>query len=154
MPRIPHTTDAQSKFLRAFRTNPFGPPPEDWPSPAILRRWLRRPAFRLAMLTLRDALRFQSEFHLAAASAHAARRLAAAASHDEDPSLTTRDSYRLLHLHHLRQRFPIADPPRPTPRTLNLITALRRIHPNNTLAHAIQSLESEFPELQRNDQKT
>jgi len=33
MPRITGTTDAQTTFLRAFRHNPTGPAPADWPTP-------------------------------------------------------------------------------------------------------------------------
>src|SRR3954470_18479175 len=78
MPRIPGTTNAQTTFLRAFRTNPAGPPPEEWPAPAVLRRWLRRPAFQDALVTLREVLRFRTEFHLTAAAAQAAQATAVA----------------------------------------------------------------------------
>src|SRR6185436_1553315 len=77
MPDLSGTSRAQTIFLRAFRSNPFGPPPDQWPSPAVLRRWLRRPAFRAAMYTVRAALAWQSDHQLAAASAHAASALAA-----------------------------------------------------------------------------
>src|SRR3954468_6224407 len=111
MPRIPGTTNAQTTFLRAFRTNPAGPPPEDWPAPAVLRRWLRRPAFQDALVTLREVLRFRTEFHLtAAAAAQAAQRLQSPASQDAGP--TTQDYRRLLdllRLTHVRQRFPDKD---------------------------------------------
>lgn len=66
MPRIPETTDAQSTFLRAFRT-PAGP--SQWPAPAILRRWLRQPPFLRAMNSLLETLRFQSDFQLGIAAA-------------------------------------------------------------------------------------
>src|SRR4051794_11489520 len=79
------TTRAQTKFLRAFRTHPFGPPPDAWPSPAILRRWLRRPGFHRAFLDLRTAIRMQADFQLAAASAQAAHQLAQA----QDPANPT-----------------------------------------------------------------
>jgi hypothetical protein len=42
MPRIAGTSDAQSRVLRTFHTCPGGPPPDQWPSPTIFRRWLRR----------------------------------------------------------------------------------------------------------------
>ena len=73
MPDIPNTTRAQTIFLRAFRTNPGGPPPSLWPTPAILRKWLRRPGFLRALNSILDTLRFQSDFHLANANRRAKR---------------------------------------------------------------------------------
>ena len=52
MPRQKDLTHRQTIFLKAFRTHPNGPPPDAWPSPAILRRWRRRPTFRRAMDSL------------------------------------------------------------------------------------------------------
>jgi hypothetical protein len=103
MPRIPATTNAQSTFLRAFRTSPTGPAPDQWPSPAVFRRWLRRPAFATALRSLRDALRTQADFHLASAAAQAVQGLAT------QPELAPQDFRRLaelLRLAHQRQRFP------------------------------------------------
>ena len=100
MPRVRETTDRQTLFLRAFRTNPAGPDPADWPSPAILRRWLRKPAFIAALRSVQTALRFQTDFQLSSAANNAARKLA---HHDAD--LTTQDLNRLLRHAHLRQRF-------------------------------------------------
>jgi hypothetical protein len=105
MPRITGTTDAQSTFLRAFRHNPAGPAPADWPHPAILRRWLRRPAFLTALNSLHQTLRFQVDFHLATAAARAAAAFTA------QPELTTQDLSRLLRLAHLRDRFASTTPP-------------------------------------------
>jgi len=99
MPRITGTTDAQTTFLRAFRHNPTGPAPADWPTPTILRRWLRRPAFLAALNSLHQTLRFQVDFHLATAAARAAAAFTA------QPELTTQDLSRLLRLAHLRDRF-------------------------------------------------
>jgi hypothetical protein len=99
MTPIPGTTRAQTVFLRAFRTNPAGPAHADWPTPAILRRWLRRPAFAAALKSLRNTFRFQVDFHLASAAAHAAQQLT---QHSE---LSTQHC-SLLRLAHLRQRFP------------------------------------------------
>ena len=56
MPRIPGTTNRQSAFLRSFRLDP-NPPPPSWPSRAILDRWLRRPAFRIAYDQVRESQR-------------------------------------------------------------------------------------------------
>lgn len=75
MPIIAETTDTQSAILRAFRAFPGGPPAELWPSPAILRRWLRRPGFRKAFQSIQQTLQTETEFHLAAAATAAARRL-------------------------------------------------------------------------------
>jgi hypothetical protein len=110
MPRVPETTDRQTLFLRAFRTNPAGPDPADWPSPAILRRWLRKPAFIAALRSVQTALRFQTDFQLSSAANNAARKLA---HHDAD--LSTQDLNRLLRHAHLRQRFNLnADVAKPT----------------------------------------
>jgi hypothetical protein len=110
MPDITGTTRAQTLFLRAFHTSPTGPAPADWPSPAILRKWLRKPAFRRALATIQETLQFQSDFQLSRAANAAARRLLA-----DDAELTTHDLGRLLRLAHLRQRFSPAgaDPDAP-----------------------------------------
>jgi hypothetical protein len=108
MPRIKGTTSTMNTFLRAFREHPAGPPPEQWPTPAILRRWLRRPAFQQALISLRKVLQFRAEFHLAAAAANAAHTL-----HSTAPTQESQSHKRLidlLRLSHLRQRFPIEDP--------------------------------------------
>jgi hypothetical protein len=100
MPRIPGVTHKQTLFLRAFRTNPAGPAPADWPSPAILRKWLRKPTFVTALRSVQEALRFQTDFHLSNAATNAARKLAS-----RDLELSTQDMNRLLRHAHLRQRF-------------------------------------------------
>jgi len=100
MSNITGTTRAQTLFLRAFRTSPTGPKPADWPSPAVLRKWLRKPAFRRALATIQETLRFQSDFQLASAATTAARKLLT-----DDAALTTHDLGRLLRLAHLRQRY-------------------------------------------------
>ncbi|HEY7119391.1 MAG TPA: hypothetical protein VH475_22560 [Tepidisphaeraceae bacterium] len=107
MSNIAGTTRAQTSFLRAFRNNPAGPAPTDWPSPAILRRWLRRPAFRRALQSVQDVLSFQADFHLTVAATDAARKLIAA--DPASPALNHQDVRQLtqlLRLAHLRQRFP------------------------------------------------
>ncbi len=53
------TSRAQRVFLRAFREKVDGPEASDWPSPAVLRRWMRRPGFRGAMRSLMQSLRMQ-----------------------------------------------------------------------------------------------
>ncbi len=75
MSRPEGITYRQSTFLRAFRSNPAGPPPDQWPAPAILRRWLRKKTFRNALNSLQGALRFQADFFIASAASSAARGL-------------------------------------------------------------------------------
>jgi hypothetical protein len=101
MANIKGTTRHQTLFLRAFRKHPNGPPPEMWPSPSILRKWLRKPGFVRALSSVQEALRFQTDFHLTNAAKAAAKKLSA-----EDAALTTQDLNRLLRHAHLRQRFP------------------------------------------------
>jgi hypothetical protein len=104
MPRIRGTNNRQTTFLRAFRTSPTGPAADQWPSPALLRKWLRRPAFARALDTVLAALRFQTDFHLASAAAIAARALSDPNSPPDEQ--TTKRIAELLRLAHLRQRFP------------------------------------------------
>ncbi|HEX8521492.1 MAG TPA: hypothetical protein VF669_04490 [Tepidisphaeraceae bacterium] len=108
MPRITGTTNAQTKFLRSFKSSPFGPPPSAWPSPSILRRWLRKPAFRDALDAITTTLRYQSDFHLAAATAQALNKLLA-----QDAHVKPQDCCALLRLSHLRERFAPKPPPPP-----------------------------------------
>ena len=105
MPRIPGTTNRQSAFLRALRTHLDGPPPELWPSPAILRKWLRREPFRRALDSIRDTLTYQTDFNLASAASKAAKKyLAATASPDNPPThADTRALAHLLRLAHQRE---------------------------------------------------
>lgn len=129
MPRIPGTTNAQTLFLRAFRQHPAGPPPSLWPSPAVLRRWLDRPAFQDALATLRDALRLRTEFHLAAAANQAARELQSPPTRGE--GLTPEDYKRrldLLRLTHLRHPLPAdtLDALRPSPVTSTMTATTPR----------------------------
>src|SRR5436190_8196987 len=69
------STRAQSIFLRAFRQNPDGPAPDQWPAPGVLRRWLANPKFRRALAQIRDALRLRADIHIAAAAASAAQSI-------------------------------------------------------------------------------
>jgi hypothetical protein len=118
MPRIPGTSNQQSAFLRAFRTHQNGPPAELWPSPALFRRWMRRPTFARAVDSLLQAVRFQTDVHLAFAACHAARQAAqtAAAPHNPAaPAPKPPDPNQLFRLHHLRQRFPLHANGQPKP---------------------------------------
>src|SRR5438046_7786970 len=110
MPAIAGTTRAQTIFLRSFRSNPSGPPPKDWPSPAILRRWLRRPSFRSALQSIQSTLRVQESFLLTAASNTALRTLDPSSSPD-----IIRHTLALLRLSHLRHRFDATTTPPPQP---------------------------------------
>ena len=103
MPDIPGTSRAQTLFLRAFHKNPNGPTPDQWPAPAILRRWLRKPNFRRALFSLLQTLRFQADFTLAAAATSASQSLA-------NPGESARHSARLTALLRLShsQRFGLA----------------------------------------------
>jgi len=114
------TTRAQELFLEAFRQSPAGPAPADWPTPGVLRRWLKSRRFKKALTATRDAIRLQTDFHLASAASSAARALQTtitpATTADLDPAALA-DLYRtlksltdLLRLAHLRERF--TTPPR------------------------------------------
>jgi hypothetical protein len=100
MADIPGTSRAQTSFLRAFRNNPSGPPSQSWPSPSILRRWLRRPRFRAALNSIRSAIQLQSDFHISSAATTAARNL----DNPQNPP-TPKQLETILRLSHLRQRF-------------------------------------------------
>ncbi|HEV8293279.1 MAG TPA: hypothetical protein VGP94_15190, partial [Tepidisphaeraceae bacterium] len=107
MPRIAGCNDRQSSFLRAFHDHPAGPPPQHWPSPAILRRWLRKPRFRAALKSIHSTLRLQESFLLTAASNTALRTLDPISS---SPNLV-RNTLTLLRLSHLRHRFETTSTP-------------------------------------------
>jgi hypothetical protein len=111
MPRIPGTTNAQTLFLRAFRHHPAGPPPEAWPSPAILRRWLQRPAFLEALDAIRAGLRLRTDLHLTAAAVRAAQQLQTPPAPDSPQgTVEYRRSLSLLRLAHLRETFSVGEP--------------------------------------------
>lgn len=121
-------TKTQTIFLRAFRDNPLGPPPSEWPSGAVLKRWLRKEKFRHALQGVRDALRFQADLHLAAASTSAAQVLQQCArmnaAPDGKPETLDADQLKtlnarmasmvqLLRMAHLRARFNVAEEQNP-----------------------------------------
>ena len=143
MPRIAGTTDAQSTFLRAFRHNPAGPAPAEWPHPAVLRRWLRRPAFLAALNSLHQTLRFQVDFHLATAAARAAAAFTA------QPEFTTQDLSHLLRLAHLRDRFPAnTQPTFATPATFSQRNEVR------SLQTQLEQIDQDKAERKKSGQKT
>jgi hypothetical protein len=139
-----HATRAQSIFLRAFHNNPDGPSPDDWPSPAIFRRWLRSHRFRIALQTVRDAMRVRADLHLSAASSAAAHTLQSvlAATPTNPDALVDRHLQlnaltHLLRLAHLRQRFPSDPPPPPSPHS-DLAWFIRLpVNQNRTCAQAL-----------------
>jgi hypothetical protein len=75
MPRIEGTTNAQSRFLRAFNRSVTGPAGDEWPSPRVLRRWIRQPGFVRALAEIRAAQDLQARVGLSAARIGAARGL-------------------------------------------------------------------------------
>src|SRR5689334_6790628 len=105
MPDIKGTTRAQTLFLRAFRKSATGPAPQDWPSVTVLRRWLRKPAFKTALDSLRETLRFQADFQLALGASQAVQELRSPASATFTPDEMKKRLDLLRHAH-LRQRFP------------------------------------------------
>ena len=118
MPDIKGTTRAQTKFLRAFRTDPHGPSEDKWPSPAIMRRWLRRPGFCDAMASIRDAMRYQADFQLLSAAASAAHAMHTSLATGEPEAKRMKVMNDLMKLSHVRQRFAPEEPPRPKRDTL------------------------------------
>ena len=117
---MPGTTCAQTIFLRAFRLQPTGPTPDQWPSPAILRRWLRKPTIRRALASVQEALRLQSDFHLASAATRASAQLASLPepSPDQSPSESIDTVESILRLAHVRQRFAAIESRQDTTQTL------------------------------------
>jgi hypothetical protein len=144
MPVATRITTRQSIFLRSLLNS--APDPTAWPSPTILRRWLRRPAFLRALDTLRLALNYASDLLVAYAASSAALAL----HQPQDPDAKTdhqKSKLDLIRLSHLRQRFPAITPaptarPHRDPTELivhqRVIDLLRIIHPN---ANAREALE-------------
>ena len=145
MPRITGTTDTQTKFLRTFKTAPFGPGVEDWPSVAVLRRWLRRPGFVAAMRSLQNAMRCQADFQLLSAAAAGAHVLhTSITAHDADDShKQVKAMSDLLKLAHLRERFASSQSLPETPiRDSEVLNWLRKVHPTATVADVLAMIES------------
>jgi hypothetical protein len=143
MPDLKGTTRAQTLFLRGFRKDPAGPPPHEWPSPIVLRRWLRKGGFAGAMTSLLQALRWQADFHLTAAAASAGQLLHQCV-HAGDTNGARKQIealITLLRLAHIRHRFaePLPDPPPPT--NNDLIKVLRTAHPNIKVSEALQCID-------------
>ena len=110
------TTRAQTLFLRAFHKHPHGPPPDLWPSPAVLRKWLRRPAFRRALMSLRDANRFRSAHHLSRSAAEASTLLHGYLQNEPGFELEDQQVSFLSNLLRLSQSADRFDPPHRAPK--------------------------------------
>ena len=121
MPRTKLISDSQKLFLRAWIQNPDGPPAHQWPSPAVLAKWLLSHRFRATLNAIRDTHRYRSDLHLANASSSASQTLDALARSgallDPDPVKDHKskiaNAITILRLSHLRQRFAPLDPPPP-----------------------------------------
>jgi hypothetical protein len=150
MPNISGTTRRQTIFLRSFLKNRGGPAPADWPTPPILRRWLRRPTFLSALNTIRQTLHFQSDLLLAFAAASASLTLQQTPPPDSNiANPKSKMDMDVLRLSHLRQRFPAAHPkfsvrtkpPSALQDTYELLMeSLKIIHPDANAREALQFL--------------
>ena len=115
MPDIAGTTRAQTIFLRALRENP-SLPADHWPTPFLFRKWLRRPAFRRALMSLRDANRFRSAYHLSRSAAAASTLLHGYLQNEKGYELEDSQISFLSTLLRLSQSADRLDPPaRPKP---------------------------------------
>jgi len=168
MPDLPGTTRAQTIFLRACSSDPFGLSGREWPTPTTFRRWMRRPGFRRAIQAVRDSLRMQCDLQLAAASAAAMQAITRTLIDNEGTVVSdeqikqAKESMQylttLLRLAHLRQRFAVD--PAPPPRAIKLppevsktVDELRKVaksfaHPSLTVAEARRIFQS-FEDAQR-----
>ncbi|MCY2950505.1 MAG: hypothetical protein NTU53_00820, partial [Planctomycetota bacterium] len=143
-------TPRQTIFLRSLVQSP--PDPAAWPSPTILRRWLRRPPFLRALDTLRQTLNYASDLLLAYAASSAALALHQPPLPDSSQSKidNPKSKIDLLKLSHLRQRFPsaITTPtprraPDPTEQAVHerLMQMLQLIHPEANAREALEFFE-------------
>lgn len=142
MPYIKGMTGTQTVFLRACAKHPNGPPADQWPSPVVLRRWLKRPGFCEAMNSILRALRYQADFHLTAAAASGAVRLHETLEVGDLPAVKKQieSLVQLLRMSHIRHRF--AEPlPRTEPRGNDVIEVLRMAHPSITCEEALRHFD-------------
>ena len=159
MTNIPGTTRAQTIFLRACTKDPWGLTGKDWPNAVTFRRWMRRQTFRKAVKGIRDALRFQADLHLTAASAVAAQALSESIINpqaDEAKLARQRDQLKdlitLLKLVHARERFTTprepAEPPHVLPSHPAIIRAhLTHYHPHQRVRDVLAALPFYQPHL-------
>ncbi len=149
MPTNLQVTRRQNAFLRSLLQD--APGPDLWPSPAVLRRWLRRPAFLRALDSLRLTLNYTSDILLAYASTSAALSLQQdPLSHHSDPKWH-KACLDLLRLSHLRQRFPATKPPTLPPKPADpteqavhqrFLALLNLVHPSVSAREALEFLEN------------
>ena len=148
MPRIEGTTNQQTKFLRAYRTHPHGPPAELWPSPAIFRKWMRSYAFQRALNKIKDALRYQADIHLATAANRAALSVTdPVVTEDADPrtaQMRFSNALNLIRLSHIRQRFHPDEPLKTIPQIFDF---LRAHDPRMPVGIALACFKKTYPTL-------
>ena len=65
----------QKQFLRELRDTVGGLPAERWPRIVTLRRWMRRPRFRMAINAIREAMYVEMELMMTSSAASAAKVL-------------------------------------------------------------------------------
>ena len=112
MPRIKDTNNRQTAFLRAFLDDPSGPPRDQWPTPARLRLWLRRPGFRRAYNALVRATQRQAEFLVHIGSLHAARDINTTFTPDHPHEISVAQRIRNTEVIKIALRIAIATRPR------------------------------------------
>lgn len=142
MPDLKGTTRAQTLFLRAFAKHPHGPPADQWPSPVILRRWLKRPGFCGAMNSILRSLRYMADFHITAAAASGSHLLHGTIQGGDVDAVRKKieSLIQLMRMAHIRHRF--AEPlPKPEPRGFDLIGLLRDVHPSITVEEALRNFD-------------
>jgi len=137
------TTRAQTIFLRSLKADPLGTAGVKWPSPVILRRWIRKPGFLAAMRSMRAALWYQADFQLLAAATAAAEALQTTVAGGDYEQQTRQLAAlgNLIKLAHLRQRFASSSEPQPIQRTGEIMNFLRSVHPNATVKDALDFLD-------------
>lgn len=145
MPNIAGTTRAQTIFLRALREDPTLPA-EAWPTPFIFRKWLRRPAFRRALLSLREACRFRSAYHLASSAADASTLLHAYLHNADGYDLENDQVSFLSNLLRLSQSADRLDPLHARPKPGNPLVAAAEDLQSLSTAHPAATTPSAQPE--------
>ncbi len=154
MANVPGTTRAQTLFLRSFAKSPHGPSPDQWPSPAVLRRWMRRPRFRTALQSLRDTYRFEADLQLARAASITLHKFNESTAVQHDPP-STQHLREILRLSHARQRFAPPDPAPQTPPASRLssinepvftLSFIKSLHPNCSMETMLDLAKSWSPE--------
>jgi len=68
-------TNRQLDFLRQLRKHPDSLPLMAWPRATTLRKWMRRPRFRMAIESLEESFQVEARLLMAGAAAQAANHL-------------------------------------------------------------------------------